>query len=580
MKMNHRNRNNINNNILLNYFKRHNYSDYSINNLNEESKNNNNNSTMESRYLQFLNEQKQGSLNPKYKININEDNTKLINTKKIFKFKRDQVYSKNNTFYNEATKDKIINLKNNINANSKRNFHNLKILNKNETINATVNENEQLNKIKKYKLIFHNKNKTKDDKNYLDYKKEIYENASKQLHEKVEMVKDINIKIKKMKSLSKKYLIKKPIIIKALPREENDNNKENINIGNININNITIEHDIVIIDNNNNKENSTILNEDFNAFNKIIIDKPKHNKTISYKFNKPKPEFDTDYEYNYFDISKLKSNPQIPKEYSNIIYHNLLLEEHKGIIPNPDYEKIIAQKEINEHMRSILIDWLIDVHYKFGFKDETLYMTILIIDRYISFKPIEKKRFQLLGITALLISCKHEEIILPKIDDIIYITDKAYVKQDVIDMENDILDSFNFDLLFPSPIKFYEYLALKFDFDKKKFLMGKYLMESFMIDINWVKYRASVIACSCIYIVTKYYKMDNYKEAYDKKYYNLNVNDKNNDKYKTDSDIKDCAKDICTFIDNVNKTNYLSCKAKYSSEENEKVSLIISGEIE
>ena len=127
-------------------------------------------------------------------------------------------------------------------------------------------------------------------------------------------------------------------------------------------------------------------------------------------------------------------------------------------------------------MRSILIDWLIDVHYKFGFKDETLYLTILTIDRYISFKPIEKKRFQLLGITALLISCKHEEIILPKIDDIIYITDKAYVKQDVIDMENDILDSFNFDLLFPSPIKFYEYLALKFDLIEE--FLSKYIHSS------------------------------------------------------------------------------------------------------
>ena len=190
-------------------------------------------------------------------------------------------------------------------------------------------------------------------------------------------------------------------------------------------------------------------------------------------------------------------------------------------------------------------------------------------------------KFQLLGIIALLLSCKHEEISLPKIEDFIYITDNAYTKKEVCDMENDVLDILNFELLHPSPIKFYEYMALKFDFDKKKFLLGKYLMETFMVDLNYVKYRASVIACSCVYIVMKYFKMENYKEAYDKKYYNLNENDINNIKYKTDSDIKDCARDICIFIDDINRTNsYSSCKNKYSTNDNEKVSLIISGENE
>ncbi len=84
------------------------------------------------------------------------------------------------------------------------------------------------------------------------------------------------------------------------------------------------------------------------------------------------------------------------------------------------------QTEINEQMRSILVDWIIDIHFKFGFTDETLFMTILIIDRYLSVKKISRSKLQLLGITALMISCKHEEIDLPKTDDFIYITDNAY----------------------------------------------------------------------------------------------------------------------------------------------------------
>ena len=410
----------------------------------------------------------------------------------------------------------------------------------------------------------------------MKFKKEIFEKAFQNLDSKVKMEKNIYSKIMKMKTLSRKYFMNKPITVKSLLK--NDKNNENINSENMKV-----------VDNskkdiNSNEKNKTIESTKPHKQNLINNDKEilnnyDKNKTIAYKFNETNPEIEN--EYTYFDISKIKLNSQIPKEYINIIYHNLLLEEDKGIKPNPNYDNILLQKEITAQMRSILIDWIIDVHYKFGFTDETLYMTVLIIDRYISYKPISKMKFQLLGITALLLSCKHEEISLPKIEYFIYITDNAYTKKEVCDMENDVLDILNFELLHPSPIKFYEYMALKFDFDKKKFLLGKYLMETFMVDLNYVKYRASVIACSCVYIVMKYFKMENYKEAYDKKYYNLNENDINNIKYKTDSDIKDCARDICIFIDDINRTNsYSSCKNKYSTNDNEKVSLIITGENE
>jgi cyclin B len=273
-----------------------------------------------------------------------------------------------------------------------------------------------------------------------------------------------------------------------------------------------------------------------------------------------------------FDISKIKDNIQIPKEYINKIYYNLLKEEDEGINPKPKYNYMKEQKEINEKMRSILIDWLIDVHHKFRFSDETLFMTVFIIDRYLSVNQITKLKLQLLGITSLLIACKHEEIDLPKIDDFIYITDNAYVKDEVIRMENYILKVLNFELLYPSPIKFYEYLSIYFNFDKKMHLMGKYLMESFLVDIKCTKYKPSIISSACCYIVLKFFKFKNYQESYDKKFYSLVTDD--NSKY-SEHDIKDCARDICLFVDNINKTKFLACQKKYSKPELEKVSILI-----
>ena len=556
---------------MLHYLQNHNFSDY---NINDESKNN---STLESKYLHFLNEQNKENLDYKNNMNIYEENSKIINSKKLFKINNTKDFSEINTFDKDVTKENIVNQNKNINENIKRNVHNIKILNNYKKVNSTINDEELFSKKERFNnLLLNIKNKIKDDQKYIKYKKAIFEKASKKLNEKVKIIKEINSKIIKMKTLDKKFSLKKQIITKILSKKDKDKDKENKIPVNCNSN-------LEIIDNYKHKKEKSV-DEKLNIKNKnnnidiSNINHSKHNKSISYKFNEKRSE--DEYEYIYFDISKIKTNAQIPKEYINIIYHNLLLEENKGIIPYPDYSKIISQKEINEQMRSILIDWIIDVHFKFNFTDETLFMTVLIIDRYISYKSISKKKFQLLGITALLISCKHEEIILPKIEDFIYITDNAYVKEDVFDMENNILDILNFNLIAPSPIKFYEYLALKFEFDKKKFLLGKYLMESFMVDINYVKFRASVIACASIYIVMKYYKMKNYKEAYNKKYYNINENDISDKKFKNEADIKECAKDICIFVDNVNKTNFLSCKNKYASDINEKVSLIISGDIE
>ena len=122
-----------------------------------------------------------------------------------------------------------------------------------------------------------------------------------------------------------------------------------------------------------------------------------------------------------------------------------------------------------------------------------------------------------MGITALLISCKHEEIDLPKINDFTYITNNAYEKNEVIKMEYDVLKYLKFNLLYPSPIKFFEYLSLLLKFDNKMVMMGKYLMESFLLDIKNIKYKASIIACACCYIVMKFFKCKNYKDVYDEK---------------------------------------------------------------
>ena len=274
----------------------------------------------------------------------------------------------------------------------------------------------------------------------------------------------------------------------------------------------------------------------------------------------------------YFDTTHI-NDAQIPKDYINIIYYNLLVEENQELNPKPVHTYMKSQKEINEQMRSILVDWIIDVHHKFGFTDETLFMTIIIIDRYCSSEQISRIKYQCLGITALMIACKHEEINVPKVEDFIYITDNAYTKEEVFKMENDVLSKLKFELLYPSPIKFYEYLSLNFNFTKKYHMLGKYLMETFLLDLKWLKYKPSIISCACTYIVMKFFKMDNYRQSYEKKFYLL---DENVNTIPYGLGVKDCAQDICIYVDNINNTNLLSCQKKYTKPEFESVAKLLN----
>ena len=74
--------------------------------------------------------------------------------------------------------------------------------------------------------------------------------------------------------------------------------------------------------------------------------------------------------------------------------------------------------------------------------EETLYLTVNLIDRFLAVQPVARKKLQLVGVTAMLLACKYEEVSVPVVEDLILISDKAYSRKEVLDMVYiDILSS-------------------------------------------------------------------------------------------------------------------------------------------
>ena len=66
--------------------------------------------------------------------------------------------------------------------------------------------------------------------------------------------------------------------------------------------------------------------------------------------------------------------------------------------------------------------------------DETLFLTVNIIDRFLEKEVVPRKKLQLVGMTALLLACKYEEVSVPVVEDLVIISDRAYTKGQVLEM--------------------------------------------------------------------------------------------------------------------------------------------------
>ena len=293
-----------------------------------------------------------------------------------------------------------------------------------------------------------------------------------------------------------------------LKRGLNDSKNKNISQKNIFASNhtISINDDVLMKDENFNpnitgrikpKMNSTkrtISNININRINQI-------NSTLT--LNE-----DTDIEMkieniSYHEIKPIKEKKidvQNADEYFDDICHELFSNEDKYLV-DPKY--MSNQSDINHRMRAILIDWLIDVHLKYKLVPQTMYIAVNLIDRYLEKNETNRAKLQLVGVTAMFIACKYEEIYPPDLKDFVYITDGAYVKQDVLDMEYKMLKSLEFNITFPTQWSIFEIYKKKLDLDDKTFKLAWFLMELCLIDYKILKFKMSYIAASAILIAIK-----------------------------------------------------------------------------
>lgn len=158
-----------------------------------------------------------------------------------------------------------------------------------------------------------------------------------------------------------------------------------------------------------------------------------------------------------------------------------------------------SQPEINEKMRAILVDWLIEIHNKFDLMPETLYLTINIIDRFLSVKAVPRRELQLLGMGALFTASKYEEIWAPEVNDLVCIADRAYSHEQVLAMEKTILGKLEWTLTVPTHYVFLVRFIKASLGDRKLENMVYFLAELGVMNYATLTYCPSMVAASAVY---------------------------------------------------------------------------------
>ncbi|TGO24117.1 hypothetical protein BPAE_0112g00360 [Botrytis paeoniae] len=193
------------------------------------------------------------------------------------------------------------------------------------------------------------------------------------------------------------------------------------------------------------------------------------------------------------DIEDEMWDTSMVAEYGEEIFSYMRELENK-LLPDPHY--MDTQAEIQWSMRSVLMDWLIQVHQRFSLLPETLFLCVNYIDRFLSKKVVSLGKLQLVGATAIFVAAKYEEINCPSIGEIVYMVDGGYSSEEILKAERFMLSMLQFELGWPGPMSFLRRISKADDYDLETRTLAKYFLEVTIMDERFVGSPPSFVAAA------------------------------------------------------------------------------------
>lgn len=192
-------------------------------------------------------------------------------------------------------------------------------------------------------------------------------------------------------------------------------------------------------------------------------------------------------------------NPQLCSDYATETYVYLKqLEKHYTVRAN----HLLAGFPTNAKMRAQLIDWLVEVQVQFKLTQETFFLTVHTIDRFMALEgnKVPRSKLQLVGVSAMFLMSKVEEIYPPTLSDFVFITNFGYNNNDIQEMERRIVRALNFDFCQPISLNFLRRYSKAGEVDVLTHYLAKYTLEICLLDYDLVNISSSLLAAASLWL--------------------------------------------------------------------------------
>lgn len=256
-----------------------------------------------------------------------------------------------------------------------------------------------------------------------------------------------------------------------------------------------------------------------------------------------------------------RSNPPMCGEIAGDIVDMFHVRE-RAMVRDANY--LSSQTEVTEKMRTILVDWLVDVHLKFKLHPETLFLAVDIVDRYLAVARVSRSQLQLVGVTAILLAAKYEEIWPPEVKECIHISANTYTRDELLRMERAICAALQFKLTVPTPYPFLVRMLETTEADEVTRHAALFFMEYAVQDYKNLQYLPSQVACASMYLANVIQRKPDPWNFTLQHYSRARL-----------GDFHKCASQLLDYINSIANTKYQAIKRKYSSAKYSDISRLI-----
>lgn len=187
-------------------------------------------------------------------------------------------------------------------------------------------------------------------------------------------------------------------------------------------------------------------------------------------------------------------------EYAKDVFDYYRRQESTFAVPEYMSEK---QTDITAEMRSILVEWMVEVQSNFELYHETLYLAVKLVDKYLSKTNIRRSVLQLVGTAALFLACKYEEHALPQCDDFLFVCDNAYDTESLFEMERSLLQALDFCLGIPLSYRFLRRYSNVSGQNLRTLTLARYILETSLLDYQFCYEKESLKAAASLFIALR-----------------------------------------------------------------------------